>query len=318
MHRDLGMIAVDWGSSHFRAYRLDGDGGLLDALFSGKGVLSCPQGTNFEQVLRNSCAAWLAQEPDAPILMAGMVGSRYGWMETEYAPCPVNLQTLGSRILRIPGTRSNPLYLVPGVSAISPSNLPDVMRGEETQLFGAIDHAKGNKLIACLPGTHSKWVQMERGRITGFSTFMTGELFSTTSRCESLTSILHGSECGQIDVEAFLDGVRVSKGLGGLLHSLFSIRSRTLVQDKAFTPSPSYLSGLMVGAEVKAGLELYPGLRKIVVIGADDLNQSYRLAFSEYGVGTDAVSGQQALISGARRLATMANILPPSEGTASP
>ena len=300
------MVGVDWGSSQLRAYLLNGEGDVLDALEDGEGVFAGR--TDFKRVFRQTCGGWLSRTPGIPVLMAGMVGSRQGWMETEYVPCPVSLPSLGERIVQMPTVDGSSLYVVPGVSNVGPSGLPDVIRGEETQLFGSISRQGGDDLIACFPGTHCKWAQVERGRIVRFSTFMTGELFSALSECASLAPFLNANE-DSLDEAAFLEGIALSRRDGGLSHQAFSIRSRPLVEGRPNIAGASRLSGLLVGAELEAGLKLHPGVRKIAVVGSDELGARYRLAFAEHGVDAWLITGQQAFVSGAWRLAAASGIL---------
>lgn len=300
------MVGVDWGASRLRAYLLDGDGDVLDALEAGEGVFAGR--TDFEQIFRQVCGGWLSRTHGIPVLMAGMVGSRQGWMETEYVPCPVSLPSLGGRIVQMPAADGSSLYVVPGISNIGPSGLPDVIRGEETQLFGSVSQQESDDLIACFPGTHCKWAQVERNHIVRFSTFMTGELFAALSECASLAPFLNANEdC--LDEAAFLEGVALSRRGGGLSHQAFSIRSGPLVERRPCVAGSSRLSGLLIGAELEAGLRLYPGVQKIAIVGTDELGARYRLAFAENGVDARLITGQQAFVSGAWRLATMSGIL---------
>ena len=301
------MVGVDWGSSRLRAYLLNGEGEVLAALENdGEGVFAGR--TDFERVFRQACGGWLSRTPGIPVLMAGMVGSRQGWMETEYVPCPVSLPNLGGRIARMPTAGGRSLYVVPGISNVGPSGLPDVIRGEETQLFGSISQQGSDGLIACFPGTHCKWAQVERGCIVRFSTFMTGELFSALSECASLAPFLNANE-DSLDEAAFLEGLALSRRGGGLPHQAFSIRSRPLVERRPCVAGSSRLSGLLVGAELEAGLKLYPGVRKIAIVGTEELGARYRLAFAEHGVDARLIAGQQAFVSGAWRLAAASGIL---------
>ena len=300
------MVGVDWGSSRLRAYLLNGEGGVLDEIEDGEGVFAGR--TDFERIFGQVCGGWLSRTPGIPVLMAGMVGSRQGWVETEYVPCPVSLPSLGRRIARMPTADGDSLYIVPGVSNVGPSGLPDVIRGEETQLFGSVGEQESDDLIACFPGTHCKWTQVERGHIVRFSTFMTGELFSALSECTSLAPFLNANE-DSLDEAAFLEGVALSRRGGGLSHQAFSIRSRPLVERRPCVAGSSRLSGLLIGAELEAGLKLYPGIQKIVIVGAEELGARYRLAFAEQGVDAQLITGQQAFVSGAWRLATVSGIL---------
>ena len=304
------MIAVDWGATRFRAYLLGKDGSLLNSTASNQGVLSCRGGVDYEQVLQARCGSWLRQAPCVPVLMAGMIGSRQGWVETPYIPCPLHLHSLGEKLVEIPNAGGFRLFATLGISNLEPSSVPDVIRGEETQLIGLQSFRRNDDTVACFPGTHSKWVQVEGGRVARFSTFMTGELFAAASRCESLAPYLNGCDHDELNEDAFLSGVRLSCKRGGLSHHLFAIRSRSLLHGEPCAANLSYLSGLLIGAEVNAALELYPDADNIAIVGTEELGKRYGFALAERSVATELISGQQAFVSGAWLLAVAGNLFP--------
>ena len=295
-----GLVAVDWGSSRFRAYLLDENGNLLDRAENNQGIFCHNQG-GYEETLYNTCSQWLQQEPRIPILMAGMIGSRDGWVETEYLPCPVSIRSLGDNIMQVTDIHSHPVYIVPGISVFSSSTLPEVIRGEETQIFGILNQSADKNLLACVPGTHSKWIRVENNQIIRFSTFMTGEVFATVRHCGSISSLL--DEC-DFDKNSFLEGICVSQSDGGLLHHLFSIRARSLSRQNGLKLNTSYLSGLLIGAEIKSALELYPEVTDIVVIGTDTLIHDYGLAFSAFDIAANSSTSEKAVVNGLWKLAS--------------
>ena len=295
------LIAVDWGSSRFRAYLLDESGNLLDRVENEQGVF-CHKPVAYKKILQHACEHWLHRKPDIPILMAGMIGSRNGWFETRYLPCPISIHSLGDNIIQVPALHSHPVYIVPGISVMSPCGLPDVIRGEETQIFGALDGLVNNKLLACVPGTHSKWVRVENNQVIRFSTFMTGEVFSAVQQCGSISSLL--DEC-DFDKNSFLVGIGVSQRKGGLLHQLFSLRARMVSEQSSMKLNPGYLSGLLIGAEIKAALELYPGVTDIIIIGSEALIHDYGLAFSAFGISAGSTRSEQAFVKGVWKLAAV-------------
>ena len=294
-----GLIAVDWGSSRFRAYLLDETGGLLDRVENDQGIFSHNR-AGYEKILCRSCEKWLRWMPEIPIVMAGMIGSRNGWHETAYLPCPVSIRSLGANIIQIQDIRSHHVYIVPGISVIASNGLPDVIRGEETQLFGAVDTLPADSMLTCVPGTHSKWIQVENNRITRFSTFMTGEMFAALRRCGSISSMLDDRVT---DSNRFMEGVGVSQREGGLLNHLFSIRARAVTDRNGSKLNESYLSGLLIGAEIKSALEIYPDTANIVVVGAGDLIDDYSLAFSGLGISVSSSTSETAFIRGLWKVA---------------
>lgn len=296
-----GLIGVDWGSTRFRAYLLDETGELLDSVENDQGIFRSKQAT-YEEILRRSCEHWLRRRPGIPVVMAGMIGSRNGWHETGYLPCPVGIHGLGAAVIQIQDVDSHPVCVVPGISAVAANGLPDVIRGEETQLFGAADTFSADNLLACMPGTHSKWIRFENNRITRFSTFMTGEMFAALRRCASISSML--DDCAA-DSDEFMEGVGVSQRDGGLLNHLFSIRARALTGRNGSKLNESYLSGLLIGAEIKSALELYRDVSNIAVIGGEALIHDYSLAFSGLGISASSSTAENAFIKGLWKLACM-------------
>lgn len=294
-----GLIGVDWGSTRFRAYLLGEDGSLLDKVENDQGIFAHKQ-VNHEEILYRSCEKWLRRMPEMPVLMAGMIGSRNGWFETGYLSCPVSVDSLTANIIPLPDLYSHPVYVVPGISALAVSGLPDVIRGEETQIFGVVDASSANNLMVCVPGTHSKWVQVENNKISHFSTFVTGEIFAAIRHCGSISSILTE---GVSDPDAFMDGVGASQHAGGLLNHLFSVRACAVTNRNALNLNHSYLSGLLIGAEIKSALEIYPGTSKILVLGTDALIHDYNSAFSGLGIAVSSSTSEQAFIKGLWKLA---------------
>src|SRR3954454_15266239 len=164
-----GFIAVDWGTTNRRAYRIDGDGRNVAEFEDSRGVLSISAGGFPEAV-----AEIRQQLGDFPLLLAGMIGSNRGWVEAPYVPCPAGIEQIAAGLVR-PGERE---AIVPGVSYIGEGRA-DVMRGEEVQLLGAISGGLvAHDGLCCHPGTHNKWVRLAGGSIASFRTVMTGELFS--------------------------------------------------------------------------------------------------------------------------------------------
>jgi 2-dehydro-3-deoxygalactonokinase len=244
------MIAVDWGTSSLRAYRIDAAGVVRERRSTAAGLLTCDG--RFADVLARQLEGW----HDPLVLMAGMVGSRGGWREVPYVACPAGLEALAAGLCELdaaalPGRR---LFIAPGVSQREAGAPPDVMRGEETQLLGLVEHLTGSgPHTVCLPGTHSKWVQLQDGRITGLRTAMTGELYALLRRHSLLAALMpKGTEEDADDPESFAQGVAASAADGGLAHQLFGVRTLGLFGELGPTRAPAYLSGLLIGHELRA------------------------------------------------------------------
>jgi 2-dehydro-3-deoxygalactonokinase len=164
------LIAVDWGTSNFRAFRLNAEGAVLARRSSPQGILRVGNG-NFEEFLRAEIGPWMA-EGEKKVLLCGMIGSRQGWVEAEYLPCPVGISDLANAVVQVPFSGAE-VWLVPGVIGPDAAGVPELMRGEETAAMGMVD-AYGGAGLVCFPGTHSKWIQLSERKIKSFTTCMTG------------------------------------------------------------------------------------------------------------------------------------------------
>jgi 2-dehydro-3-deoxygalactonokinase len=260
------LIAVDWGTSNFRAYRVDAQGAILERRSSPRGILRVGEG-NFEDALRAEVGAWLA-EGERHILLCGMIGSRQGWVEVEYLPCPVGIVELANAVVQVPFHGAE-VRLVPGVIGPDAAGVPELMRGEETAAMGMLDACADGGLV-CFPGTHSKWIQLSDRKIVSFTTCMTGELYGALRKCTILERTMTSNAA--VDKTAFHDGVKRSVDPGGLLHHLFGVRTLALMGQMKEDVSASYLSGLLIGHEVRATM---PQGSHVHLVGAAHLCNLY-------------------------------------------
>lgn len=273
------LIGVDWGSSNLRVFRMGADGTVLDRRADGRGASSLAPG-QFADVLTEVAADWLAE--DLPVLVCGMAGARGRWLEAPYAPCPAGLDDIAS--YAVTPADAPEVRILPGVAVWRDGCLEDVMRGEETQLFGL--GVGFDRVIA--PGTHSKWARLEGGRIVDFSTHMTGELFAALSVSPSFVGGVAGT-----DDAAFEAGVLAGLEDGPLGQSLFGTRVGMLAGRVAPTGLQDYLSGMLIGAEI-AG-EAREGLTgRIALLGAPALVARYRQALALAGLEEVAVADVDA------------------------
>lgn len=240
------MIAIDWGTSSFRAYRLDGTGRILEMRSSPQGMLSVENG-KFDAVLEAQAGDWIAAG-DGPVVMSGMIGSRQGWLEVPYGVCPAGFEEIAAGMRKVTWTGGT-AWIAPGLTCRDESGIADVMRGEEVQILGVLDQLGPGAHTVCLPGTHSKWVEVTDGRIARFSTHMTGEAFAVFKAHSILGRMMKD---GATDAATFKDGVRRSADAGGLLHHLFGVRTRGLFGELADAASASYLSGMLIGHEIRS------------------------------------------------------------------
>jgi 2-dehydro-3-deoxygalactonokinase len=245
-------ICVDWGTTSFRAYLANADGTIADRVESGPGILAIAEGGH-EAALAAAVGGWRDRAGSIPILMSGMIGSRQGWIEAPYARCPAGIAEIAAAMVTVETARLGPVGLVPGVCGFAADGAPDVMRGEETQILGALAGLGRAEASFVLPGTHSKWARVEAGRIVGFATYMTGEAFAALKGHTILGRLMEGAEP---DAAGFADGVRAAARLpraGDLLHAIFMTRTLGLFDRLAPRQLSDYLSGLLIGAEIAAG-----------------------------------------------------------------
>ena len=282
-----GIIAVDWGTTNRRAYRLDRAGSCTAEFEDDKGITGVPSGG-----FPGAVAEVRERLGDLPLLMAGMIGSNRGWAEAPYVPCPAGPDTLAQRLIHLPEQRA---AIVPGLSFLD-EHRADVMRGEEVQLFGAI--AAGlvePDALVCHPGTHNKWAELRGGRVDRFRTIMTGELFNLLREGSILSQWLGGEV---LPGEPFRAGVR--RGLEGLAITaeLFSVRAGVLLERQRPEGAAAFTSGLLIGADLRAGLADSGQVREVVVMGRPELTRLYAAALAEAGRPAREVDGERAFLAG--------------------
>ncbi len=282
------MIGIDWGTTSFRAYRIARDGSIRDRRASTRGILNVPDG-RFGDTLREEIGPWLALGEDR-VLLSGMIGSRQGWKEAPYLPCPATPAAIAAALTDIEFDWAQ-VKLVPGLSGTDAAGVAEVMRGEETQVIG-IPALMANGGIACLPGTHSKWVRVEHGRIAHFTTHMTGEVYAALRGHTILGRTIRD---GAPNSAAFEAGVERAGNQGGLLHHIFGVRAQTLTGQLAETDAGAYLSGILIGHEIRAGLAGHPGA-VVQVIGTPDLTQLYATAITACGGFAERHDGDAAAL----------------------
>jgi 2-dehydro-3-deoxygalactonokinase len=280
------MIGVDWGTTSFRAFRIAPEGTIRDRRAGMRGIVHVPD-ARFGDTLREEIGPWLAAGENH-VLLSGMIGSRQGWKEAPYLPCPAGAPQVAAALVEIEFDWAQ-VKLVPGLSATDEAGVAEVMRGEETQVFGVLE-AMGGSGLACLPGTHSKWVRVEDGRITGFTTHMTGEAFGALRGHTILGRMMREGPSNGAPFDA---GVRRSGDPGGLLHHIFGARALVLAGSLAETDAAAYLSGILVGHEVHAALAAQQGT-VVHVIGAPDLTALYARAISANGGFPERHDGEAA------------------------
>jgi 2-dehydro-3-deoxygalactonokinase len=249
---------------------IDDAGRVLEEDARPWGITHLPPG-GFRAAHDAVTAAWRAAWPELPCLAAGMVGSRQGWLEAPYCDAPAGVEAVASRLATVAEAG---LFIVPGI--ILSGTRPDVMRGEETQVMGALADADSRCIV--LPGSHSKWVEVESGRIIGFRTFMTGEVFAAL-RDHTILGAFPASET--VDQDSFDRGVHaVHDTAEGISSLLFSARALVLTGRLPASGALDYLSGLLIGDELRSA----PEGAQLLLIGEASLCRRYRRAMRLCGI----------------------------------
>ncbi len=300
LHSSKRLIAVDWGTSRFRAYLVAG--GIVATVENEGGLASVPP-NGFEAHLEASLSVWRASEPNLPIFMGGMVGARSGWREAPYVDCPATLRDIAARAMRIPCASMPSPWLVPGLLYRGPSGA-DVMRGEEVQILGVLAASPDYAGPILLPGTHSKCAAVAAGAIHAFSTAMTGEVFGALTEATILK--LTAQPALDMVEAAFRDGAERGLTRGGaLLEELFAVRTRGLIDGLGAAANADYLSGLLIGAEIAGRRAVLAGAHAPVpIVAAPELTRRYDIVLALAGIASRPVDARTAFVDGMRLLAS--------------
>jgi 2-dehydro-3-deoxygalactonokinase len=290
------VIAVDWGTTSFRAYRIDAAGIVVDKREALLGILAVKE-QRFAEALESQVGDWIEQGVH-PIVMSGMIGSRQGWREQAYVRCPAGPDELAAKLGSVTwGMHGRKAWIVPGLITRDAQGVHDVMRGEETQIVGVLDDLGPGTHTLCLPGTHSKWVRVENGRIASFTTHMTGELFAVLRDHSILGRTMENA--GDIPA-AFDAGLARCRQPGGMLHHLFGVRADCLAGTLTAEAAHEFLSGLLIGHEIASAA---PASGTVHILGSQALAARYERALSAAGCRVHVLD-PDAAVRGLFRLAT--------------
>lgn len=291
---DTSFVGIDWGTTHRRVYALNPAGICTQTWADDQGALAC-QGR-----FASALDATLQRIPATPekVLMSGMVGSAFGWQEVPYVGATVMLADLPRHVVRIDASSGTAArMIVPGYCVRNAWGQPDVMRGEETQLLGAwaLGFHSGWFL---LPGTHSKWVELQEGRIVQLRTYMTGELFDTLGKHGTVAAAA-GLSNQVWDESAYAQGVQSAQH-GGLSQQLFGCRARVVCGDMAASSVKAYLSGLLIGTELhdvlrSSGEELRA--KPVHFVGAVELAKHYLVAANSLQLRLEVLDAPSAYLA---------------------
>jgi 2-dehydro-3-deoxygalactonokinase len=286
----IDWIAVDWGTSNLRVSAI-GSNGPLATRSSDKGM-SCLTRDQFEPALMSLIEDWLPLTRVMPVLACGMVGSRQGWVEAKYRAVPcVPMDQNGLIRVKTHSERID-VYITPGLSQTKPA---DVMRGEETQIAGALSLYPNFDGVICLPGTHSKWAHISAGEVVSFQTFMTGELYALLS---GQSVLRHGLTDAGWDDAAFDSGVDDALSRPEKIAArLFTLRAEALLQNLPSASARARLSGLLIGIELAAAKPYWLG-QSVMLIGADSLSDAYEKSLIKQGLNPKKLPSQACIIAG--------------------
>lgn len=301
MSKPPALIALDWGTSNLRASLLGAGGAVIDRRSAAVGVMAVPAG-GFEAALRDLCGDWIDAHR-SPLVASGMIGSRQGWVEAPYLACPATLDAAAAQLAVVPLAAGTTLHIVPGLRCTGVDGQADVMRGEETQLWGA-DLADGE--VCVLPGTHSKWAWTGAGgAIERFQTHMTGELYAVLVQHSILGRLM---QPGAARPAAFADGVRLGLAEHAhLTHLIFAARTAGLMATRGADELPDFLSGLLIGAEVGSA-RLRGAPAAVTLLGEAALCERYAMALQLAGIATRAAPAD-ATTRGQWRVALAAGLV---------
>ncbi|MDM3870056.1 2-dehydro-3-deoxygalactonokinase [Porticoccus sp. W117] len=297
-------IVGDWGTTNLRLFLLDSASKQCLDRRNGPGIAN----TNPDQIpkiLAKLIKPWIGQNIEQ-ILLCGMVGSTIGWLDAGYINCPLPLATLKDHLFRVP-THGIPTQIVPGIRCTSPTGTIDVMRGEETQLLGALQcqaHLNSGSHLLCLPGTHSKWVQISSGVVESFLTSLSGELYATLKRHSILVP---NTENNLPDEAVFIQGIQrsIEQSSCDLLHLLFETRSRQITGEISAEQAADFLSGLIIGKDIQNAIKLFGSTHsqsQIHFIANKSLNHLYSLACEHCKIPCQTLDGDQLSLAGMQTL----------------
>jgi 2-dehydro-3-deoxygalactonokinase len=290
------LVALDWGTSTLRAYLLDATGGVLDARQAAAGILRLPaprDAGGFEQAFEGITRDWLERYPRLRAVAGGMVGSAQGWIEAPYVRVPADVRALAAHAVTVRSALAAEVLIAPGVIFDPPDRAPELMRGEEVQIAGALaaEPSAAARTWFVLPGTHSKWVLVEDGGIVSFATYMTGELYAVLREHSILGRLIspQPADAGAA-AAAFEQGLEAAResAPGDLPRQLFATRALGLTKRLSAEALADYLSGVLVGHELVSGLARSRAEREsgapLVLIGDAALRLRYARALQSFGV----------------------------------
>ncbi|WP_456781908.1 MULTISPECIES: 2-dehydro-3-deoxygalactonokinase [unclassified Bradyrhizobium] len=291
----LSYVAVDWGTSSFRLWLTGAGGKVLGERRSDEGMTAAAR-TSFAAVLQSHLDA-LGVPADLPVVICGMAGARQGWVEAGYIDTPAHLSDILKGAVVVSG-QTREIRILPGI-AQRDAAAPDVMRGEETQLLGALGLNAPGEALVCMPGTHSKWVRVRGGTVERFATFMTGELFSAVARDTILSSHAVAGAEEAVDGDAFRAAVAAAFAAPALAANLlFRVRSRQLLFGGNAQAARETISGTLIGVELAAGLAEREQGAPVTLIASGRLQRLYQMALECLSIPLNVMDAEEAVRRG--------------------
>jgi 2-dehydro-3-deoxygalactonokinase len=297
------FVAGDWGTSRLRLFLCDAQGVVLETI-EGPGISAVT--LPFEQLFESLMRPWELRHGPMAAVLCGMIGSSIGWVQTPYIACPAEPEKI---IAGCSALRASSVHIVPGVRCVNGLQAPDFMRGEETQILGAVtldSTLRQGRRLLCLPGTHTKWVLLEDGIIKEFLTAPTGELFGALRDHSVL--VAGDSTPREVDDDgAFAQGIDRFNEFPQtqVLHRLFECRSRLLNGELDARNTAAFLSGLLIAADVSGALQVFASRKAeatVCLIGDPRLTRLYAAALSQRSFGTQHLDGAAASLAGLTRV----------------
>lgn len=286
--RKPAFVAVDWGTSSFRGWLMGAEGEVLAETRGPEGMLHCAT-AGFAPVLAAHLINLEASQ-ELPVIICGMAGARQGWVEAPYLHTPTRLDALHDGAQRV--VTAGDVRILPGIAQSDPA-APDVMRGEETQLLGVTEPDFTG--LVCIPGTHSKWIAIDKGSVASFTTYMTGELFSVIAQHSILKHAVDPDAGSPVANDAFRDGLRRALAAPAALSaSLFSLRAAQLLGFQQQGDGAARLSGMLIGTEIADARSRYGAQQPVRLIGAGALKDLYAAALADAGFSVTIVDAERA------------------------
>lgn len=298
---EAALVIGDWGNSNARLWLCAADGTVLDRR-DGPGISALR--SDGEAIARAFAAMTHGWPALLPALLAGVVGASFGWRDAGYLPCPIAVEAIGGSAVRAP-TNERMVWILPGLRCVNRWGEPDTMRGEEFQIAGWAALTGERDALLCLPGTHCKWARVAGSQVTGFHSAISGELFAMMGAHSVM--IDRSAQQSAHDGQAFAEGVALARTATGVDMSalLFAARARQAVGAMEPDRAPSFLSGIIIGCDIRTALAQYADAEKLVIAGAGGISALYAAALDQWDRIADVVDGdrtmQAALIAAARK-----------------